>query len=142
MPDYNALYTTTQSFFNLHWPNQLGPYPEWSDPWYYKGEIPKQDSRGCYAWFNENDELLYIGIGLGKNGDEGPYSGNGLGARLNRVWRKVREGVYEPRENYQDVHHIRTLNFKTESEDFFWLGAALEVYLIKKLQPSRNITYK
>lgn len=142
MSSFAELKASTQSFFAMHWPPDLWPIPSWSEPWYFKEEIPNQKSRGCYALFDESGHLLYIGIGIGTNGKEGPYTGRGLGARLGRIYRTVGKFVYEPAEKYTEVHHIRTLNFKTSEADYFWLAAALEIYLIQDLKPRDNITYK
>lgn len=104
--------------------------------------VPNNGSRGCYAFFNERDELLYVGIGIGKNGT-GRYTGHGLGSRLNRIWETIpgERGEYRATEPYRYVHHIRTISFG-EEEGPFWLAAALEIFLIHNLKPRKNVTYK
>lgn len=136
---FKELQLSTQAFFNLHWKEELGPQPQWSEAWHFKGPIPHHQEKGCYAFFDEKGELVYIGIGLGLNG-KGQYTGHGLGHRLQRI-RHGRD-PYSPRQGYEYIDHIRTLSFGTEKGDFFYLGAALEIYLIQELQPEKNVTYK
>lgn len=143
-PTIEDLKRLTSVFFKRHW-NQsvLGSnVPQWSEPWYFEGGIPNNGSRGCYAFFNQKDDLLYVGIGIGLNGT-GRYTGHGLGSRLNRIWETIpgERGKYQATESYSHVHHIRTISFGEEGGPF-WLAAALEIFLIYNLKPEKNVTYK
>lgn len=129
----------TESFFNHYWNKINGTKPVWSEPWEFDGTIPNNDKRGCYALFN-NDEVIYIGVGLGKS--FGTYHGSGLGDRLKRYWKvnKANTGKqYEPTDDWLEVTSIITIGF---IEQHYPLAAALEIYLISKLIPARNLQHK
>ena len=100
--------------------------------------LPKTEN---YIVSQSKDELVYVGIGIGKNGN-GLYTGHGLGNRLNRIWKSASKNEYVPLPKYDFVNHIRTISFEGEDLSSFWLAAALEVYLIQVLKPEKNLTYK
>lgn len=140
-PTTSDLITSTNNFLDIHWNHEkLGPLPNWSEQWNFEGPIPNHKYRGCYAFFNGQDELVYIGIGLGKN-KAGRYIGHGLGNRLNRIWKTASKGKYVQESGYEYVNHIRTISFENDISSPFWLAAALEIYLITQLQPEKNITH-
>ncbi len=130
---------TTERFFSLYWNIEDTEYPMWSNHWYFKGTIPKNDKRGCYALY-KNDEVIYIGVGIGKS--FGKYSGSGLGDRLKRYWRINKTGIgnqYLPSDNWPEVTSISTICF---DEKHYPLAAALEIYLIRELNPPKNRIHK
>lgn len=111
--------------------------PGWKtwEPFLY-GSVPSHDLGGCYALFSEN-ELLYIGLGASKGG--GLYPDHGISRRLmahviasdrqrGQQWSKLRE-------SWGSVTSIRTIGFPN---DFSYMAAALETFLIRELNPPRN----
>jgi len=133
------LIAETNNFFELFWKPVNGQPPQWSEPWYFDGSIPNKDKRGCYVLFREK-EIIYIGVGLGKS--FGQYQGSGLGDRLKRYWKvdKNKSGKkYKPTEDWNELTSIMTIGFNEEN---YPLAAALEIYLINKLNPSRNLQHK
>ncbi len=135
----NDLIRTTDSFFECYWNPSNGKPPIWSEHWNFEGEIPNQTTRGCYALF-KNNEIIYIGAGIGKSADN--YHGAGLGDRLKRYWKVNKSGTgsqYAAREGWGEVTSIITIGFE---EKHYPLAAALEVYLIRALDPEMNILHK
>lgn len=125
----------TDAFFKLYWKSKYGQIPTWSEYWYFEGEIPNQNKRGCYALFRGND-VIYVGRGIGKSTDF--YHGAGLGDRLKEYWRVNKDDSskpYCPREKHIEVTSIITIGFE---DDHFPLAAALQVFLIGKLNPERH----
>jgi hypothetical protein len=121
----------TKEFFDKFWCLENDP-PSWSDEWYFKGELPNNQSKGCYAHLLDN-EVTYVGLGIGKS-----YGGSGLGSRISNYWKysgKINNGerIYEP--TVKDVDSIITLPF---CNDDFYIAAALEVYLIQNLDLKKN----
>lgn len=133
------LIKATEAFSHLYWKQDYGDFPEWSEHWFYDGTISNHDSRGCYALFEE-DMIVYIGVGIGKS--FGNYHGSGLGDRLKNYWQKNDQPCgkkYKPRDKWKNITSIKTIGF---SELHYCLAAALEIYLISKLEPSRNTQHK
>ncbi len=130
----------TDSFFNLYWKNEYGQRPIWaSKEWTYNGSIPNNDKRGCYALFT-NDNIIYIGVGIGKS--FGQYHGSGLGDRLKEYWKVNKSSTgnqYIPTDNWKEVTGILTIGF---DENHYPLAAALEVFLIRELSPAKNTQHK
>jgi len=129
----------TSLFFQKHWNISSEPLPEWSEEWSFNGTIPNHDKQGCYALYS-NSEIIYIGVGIG-NGD-GNHEGCGLGNRLKRYW-KVNKNInpkskYIQTERWEEVTSIKTIGFPPE---YFYLAAALEIFLIDKLKPIRNKSF-
>ena len=141
MPNLTELEDYTKLFFLMYWNPQLGLSPCWSEPWDWKSEIPGQSKRGCYALFH-NDDVIYIGVGIGKSTEK--YDGAGLGDRLKRYWQlnkgedKV-ERRYQPTSDWHKITTIRTISFDKEH---YHLAAALEIFLIRKLKPTKNNVHK
>lgn len=130
MVSKNDLELKTKEFFDKFWCNNNNP-PSWSEPWNFKGELPNNSDKGCYAHLLKN-EVTYVGLGIGKS-----YSGSGLGSRISNYWRYkgTNDGVREYEPTVEGVDSIITLPFGKEN---FYLAAALEVYLIQNLELKKN----
>ncbi len=123
----------------MHWAEN-SKRPEWSPEWIFEGELPNHNRQGCYALFSE-DEIIYIGVGIGKG--SGQYKNNGIGYRTKRYWclnkDENRSTRYAPTSDWEAVGYIRTIGFEPEDA---YLAAALEIYLIERLDPPRNSQHK
>jgi hypothetical protein len=142
MSRFTQLKEQTDQFFERHWSSRIQQSPpSLSERWHFQGGIPNQEEGGCYALLNEDDEILYIGVGAGKGQDR--YPGAGLGSRPQRIWRKhpetprTPEGIslYAPTENWKSTAAVVTIGFHSE---YSYLAYALEAYLIKELGPPLN----
>lgn len=127
----------TEEFFLKYWKDSNGDKPIWKF-WDFNSEIFNQ---GCYAIFNES-ELIYIGVAIGNN--SGKYIGKGLAARLKRYYQLNNDS--EPSKRYKPkklgevpITGIMTFGFTPEH---YWLAAALEIFLINKLNPPQNAQHK
>ena len=124
----------TREFFTYYWnlPNEQTPF--WSEHWDFNSSIPNYWKKGCYALF-KGQELIYIGVGIG--------NGSGLGDRLQRYWKLNKdhnpELKYKPEDDWMELTSLMTIGFE---EKDYPLAAALEIYLIKKLNPLRNSQHK
>lgn len=135
------LILNTKIFFKSYWNVKNDEIPDWSEKWNFNETIPNNDKQGCYALFN-NEEIIYIGSGVGKG--SGTYKNNGLGFRLKRYFKvnkssKVNTNKYVQTDDWNEVTSIRTIGFTNEH---YWLASALEIYLINKLNPRRNKFHK
>ena len=106
--------------------------PKWSRKWCFNGELPYNQYKGCYAHLNGN-EVVYIGLAISNS-----FDGSGIGSRISKYWKKSQNysainQVYEP--TIKDVDAIITLPFEINN---FYLAAALEIYLIQTLKPTKN----
>lgn len=123
----------TEYFFATFINRDNAEYAEWSEQWYFNGEVPNNEkSGGCYALF-VGDELVYIGKGIGKN--------SGLASKVSKRWVSNKgdlEQHYKPSSEFPDITSIMTIGFT--KHDF--IAAALEIYLIETLLPPRNKNYK
>ena len=130
----------TLNFFKKYWNKGNGKVPEWGKFWDFNSALPGKDNKGCYALL-KNDEILYIGVGLGKGTLNDPNSG--LGSRLTKYWEVNKnpevQNKYVPKSNWNEMTSIRTIAIPNEH---FWIAAALEIYLIIKLTPLRNTLHK
>lgn len=130
----------TKEFFIRYWNPINGESPEWSVHWVFNSTIPSNNKRGCYALFNDK-ELVYIGVGIGKS--FGNYQGSGLGDRLKQYWQVNKDSnadkKYKPTKDWAELTSIMTIGFE---EEHYPLAAALEIYLINKLNPPRNFQHK
>ena len=130
------LIQATDAFFAMHWCPEHGIEPKWEgwDNFLY-GSVPNYLYPGCYAIFSESG-LVYIGLGASKG--SGRYPERGISRRLmGHVIRSNRElgrGWSELTETWKEASSIHTIGFKNAE----YLAAALETYLIRKLEPSRN----
>ena len=139
MNDLARLEQATAEFFRRHWHEETLSIqrPDWKN-WdkFLNGSVPNYDLGGCYSLFSGLD-LLYIGLGASKGG--GIYTDHGLSRRLmahviasdqrrGREWSKLREA-------WNSVTSIQTIGFPNE---FSYLAAALETFLIRELNPPRN----
>ncbi len=124
--------------------------PAW-DVWRYKGSIPNNTAAGIYAIFDKDDKIIYIGMADGE-GQPG-YEKHSLGNRLSRVWRldrettaPIKERVYLRDPDWEEAGSLATLpvtdRTKEGHHDFTYMVYSLEVYLIRKLCPERNIRSK
>jgi hypothetical protein len=134
MATESELETNTSEFFKRYWPKDMGPSPRWSTHWDLNTEIPNQSMRGCYALLNQNSEIVYVGVGIGRSTEQ--YHGSGLGDRLKRYWELNNDintnDRYKIREEWKErkVTSLIAIGFPAEH---YWLAAALEVYLISNL---------
>jgi len=140
---FKKLQKQTEIFFSRHWchdtDSSLIP-PEWSKPWYFKGDIPNNDKQGCYALLKD-EEVVYIGVGSGVGPER--YEGAGLGSRLHIYWQKDPktpvcndgEKKYRPTKKWEEVTSIVTMPFERA---YSYLAYALEIFLISNLKPRRN----
>ncbi|MEM8524813.1 MAG: hypothetical protein AAGG68_09220 [Bacteroidota bacterium] len=134
------LQSITNQFFQLHLKN-VDP-PIWSEPWNFIGGIPKGDCQGCYATFNQNEELTYIGVGISFT--KGRYEKHGLGRRLKRFYKvdvrdyKDASNTTFKRRDPVNAYYIRTLPFE---KDYAYLAAAFEVYTILNLEGLNNVVH-
>lgn len=141
------LQTMTDQFFTNYWKPAVGPIPTWSDPWDFDSELPNNGKKGCYALVDENNEVIYIGVAIGKTFAEykskGAYQPGGLGARLKAYWKVDKspdaKTKYTQTAKWPMVKGIRTIGFE---DGHYWLAAALEIYLIDKLKPEMNTKHK
>lgn len=138
------LKSATSDFFKMFWSVINIEPPAWSSHWLFDGTIPNHDKRGCYALF-EDKEIIYIGVAIGESHPK--YQGHGLGNRLNHYWevdkgnvdKEKRTRKYKATDDWKEVTSIMTIGF---DEHHYSIAAALEVYLIDKLSPSRNKNHK
>lgn len=130
----------TKSFFEKHWCNNIET-PEWIGDWKWEDSVPNHDKAGVYALINENEEVVYIGLGASKGG--GQYKDHGLSYRLlNHVITIDKEKGkchYKAQDRWKDIKEIYTIGF---SREYSYMSSALEDYLIVKLQPKKNINKK
>lgn len=137
---------TTAEFFDLYWDERrLGqPRPTWSS-WRLSGVPSEASKAGCYAIYKGN-QLLYVGVAV-TEGKHSAATGKkyGLLNRLERhVIRKAGRGAtsYVPAPNkpqWHDVTEIRLLGFP---DDHRYMAAALELYLIQRLDTTVNAQSK
>lgn len=131
----------TDEFFSNHWPKDEPKRPEWKK-WEFKGSVPNNERAGNYAWLDENDQVIYIGLALSMG--DGIYKGHSLGHRISKYWNVDKEkGMDEDgNKNYkstvgEDVKSIMTIGF----EKYSYLAASFELFLIQALKPQRNKIY-
>ena len=142
MSNPQELEKLTKSFFEQYWNDDRTGHspPKWSS-WQLDGVPPEAQMAGCYAIYAE-DKLLYIGAAVteGKNFQR-LGKRYGLLRRLERhVLRKPSRGstLYVPKENklhWQGTTCIRLIGF---TDDHRHLAAALEVFLINRLDTVVN----
>jgi len=130
----------TSKFFDIFWNPVNGQPPEWSEQWDFNRTIPYHDKGGCYALI-EKEEVIYIGVGISKGFE--PYKDHGLGFRLQKYWKLNKNNdspnKYCQSKGWENVSGIMTIGFNEEHSP---LAAALEIYLIRELQPVKNVQHK
>lgn len=131
----------TIAFFGDYWcPKSKKEPPKWSKQWNFNDSIPNHEKGGCYALI-ENDEVIYIGVGISKGTEN--YKDHGLGFRLKKYWKLNKNSdspnKYCQSKGWQNVTGIMTIGFDPEYSP---LAAALEIYLIRKLKPKKNFLHK
>lgn len=143
MPNHSDLALKTEIFFNLHWPAGPHPCPSWA-AWvpFLSPKVANYNRGGCYALF-ANDELQYIGLGVGNNTAGSLYADHGISARLNShvvIADRDKGTGYKLRERWGDlkIDAIYTIGFET----YKYLAPALEFHLIQELNPPQNRTYR
>ena len=145
MTELELLKKETQNFFKNYW-NQsaIGIPPEWEE-WNLEGEPKQAASGGCYAIFH-NSKLLYIGVAV-TEGKHSQSKGRKYGL-LNRLKRHVLRRDPSNSERYipkadksqwKDVTSIWLIGFPDSDR---CLAAALEVYLIQKIDTDVNAESK
>ncbi|MBK5212565.1 MAG: hypothetical protein JJE55_02750 [Flavobacteriaceae bacterium] len=128
------LEVATSEFFSEYCRKEkFGEFPEWSNKWTFKGTLPYNNEKGCYAHLNKKDEVIYVGLGISNSNQ-----GSGIGSRVSKYWTSTNEYVdseklYKSADD--NVTSIVTIPFK---DDTFYLAPALETYLIQKLTPTKN----
>jgi len=134
---FKDLIAKTNLFFKLHWPENNEPnIPKWSEPWDYNSSIPYGDKPGCYAFIDNNNQIVYIGVGASKG--KGIYGDAGIGKRVGRYKRLNKSPdtntKYELKEpwNNRNIKELRTIGFPPK---YGYLTYSLEVFLIRNLQP-------
>ncbi len=134
------LIKVTNDFFKQFWNSKNGQPPIWSGHWVFNNSIPNHDKRGCYVLF-KGKEIIYIGVGIGEGSVI--YKGCGLGSRLKQYFKLNKMSnsnrKYIPKNEWTEITSIMTIGF---NENYYPLAAALEVYLISKLRPTRNSQHK
>ncbi len=139
MPNLIDLKNATTDFFKQYWNESNGLAPVWSINWHFFDTIPNHDKRGCYALLKV-DEVVYIGSGIGTG--FGSYKDCGLGKRLKKYWRldKSENGTrrYKPSLHWSELTSIVTIGFPS---NHYWIASSLEIYLINRLSPIKNIQH-
>lgn len=138
MTTFKEIQEETILFFDKHWPiKNRKEYPTWNSDWNWQGSIPNYDKGGLYALFNNESQLVYVGLGISRG--DGRYKESGISRRLLAhvitTNKEKGRGHYIPKNNWPEVKFISTIGFNSE---FTYLAAALEIYLIEKFKPSRN----
>ena len=132
MISIERLKETTDEFFDKFCKVDLfNPKPTWSPKWMFKGELPNNSAKGCYAHLNGN-EGVYIGVAISDSN-----KGSGIGSRVSNYWKydSNKNGVRFYNPTVKGINAIITLPFTV---DDFYLAAALEIYLIQHLEPPKN----
>jgi hypothetical protein len=130
MINVDDLKKVTNKFFNELCRSDIS-IPEWSPKWEFKGEVPHNSEKGCYAHL-KNDKVVYIGLGISNSN-----KGSGLGSRIRDYWNfdYSENGIRYYKSTVEGIDSIITLPFSKEN---FYLAAALEVYLLQHLDLPRN----
>lgn len=110
-----------------HWKN-------WDE--FLFGSVPNYELGGCYALFSESG-LQYVGLGASKGNVLYPEHGisRRLMAHVLKSDRPRGKQWSQLRESWSSVTSILTIGF---SNDYSYMAAALETFLIRELDPPRN----
>jgi len=131
---FDDLVETTGSFFNLHWVQGV-EVPVWKNQWDWNSSLPNCDLGGVYALFDDNGEVVYIGLGASAKG-------SGLSVRIVSHVIKANPSKipeYIPQEKWLGIKDIGTIGFPLEYQ---YMALALEDFLINKLKPKNNMRKK
>ena len=132
MTSLDQVRSETTEFFGLHWPQEWGPAPQWSDRWDLTTGSKDNERAGCYLLIDSKGALVYIGKASQRSSD-----GSLARRLLGHVIRPIRRGgPYEIKiDKWPTVTDIHTLAFE---EDRAYLAVSLEAFLIRRLKPERN----
>jgi len=138
MAKFKDLVSATDIFFSKHWPASIGIKPyTWMNNWSWNSSVPYHDKSGVYALMDEHGEVVYIGLGASRGSDI--YREHGISRRLLAhviiTDNEKGNGSYKPRDNWKEVVDIAAIGFPS---DYSYLAPALEDYLIREFNPSRN----
>lgn len=137
-----SLQAATDKFFRLHWCKSalLGPAPTWFT-WNLKGIPEAARKGGCYAIF-EGSRLLYVGSAV-TEGKRSKVTGKKYGL-LNRLRRHVLQpnargaSTFVPLERKPQWKRISAIRLIAFEDEYRYLAAALERFLIRELHPEHN----
>ena len=141
MDTIDNLLKETDKFFRNYWsPKNIGNPSRWK-LWDFNNSIPYHNKAGCYALIKDG-VVIYIGVAISKGTEN--YKNHGLGTRLHSYIRLNKNhenpNKYCLADDWKDAANgIMTIGFEQEDSP---LAAALEIYLIRKLQPSRNVQHR
>jgi hypothetical protein len=140
MPTKSDLDRETSTFFTRHWQSERlsCAVPRWA-PWALAGIPNDHDSGGCYAVF-AGDELLYVGVALT------PGRSVKIGKARVGLYNRLRRHVVKPESRGATVHKgkdsrwlsMTRVELIAFADEFRYLAAALEIYLISSLRPQHN----
>lgn len=136
MKDTGTLANLTDQFKKMHLNPSLHKDLKWSDKWYRTGILPNHDQRGVYDFLNNDEEVIYIGVGV-KAGSNGTYRKHGIGSRVFKRFR-LKEKInnkFLPRDGWEEVESVITLAF---TEEYSYMAYSLEQFLIQKMKPKLN----
>jgi hypothetical protein len=137
METFKNLKLETLEFFRLHWPADKEFPKDWADPIAFPLRPPLENNQhqGCYVLLS-GDVIRYIGVGLSRGSER--YKNHGIGNRITHVIQIDKAAsqllgsrVYKTRERWNGITHISTIAFPEMS----YMAAALEIFLISKLNP-------
>ena len=142
MTKLKEIIKATEQFYNMHWCQSTDTRPfEWNSNWHWEGSVPNHEKPNVYALLEENDEVIYIGLGASRI--DGHYKEHGIFRRLLAhaiTTNKAKgRGHYQPRRKWSEVVGVGAVGFHKE---FSYLAPALEDYLIGLFSPVRNTIKK
>lgn len=102
---------------------------------YFKKDWPKSwygaDKAGVYLFFNENDELIYIG-----KASSNQNIGNRLGSHFKYNTKNNKQTWETVNFEENEIHYVVTIPILENGHEFE--APAIEEYLISKLNPTSN----
>ena len=67
MTKLKEIIKATEQFYNMHWCQSTDTRPfEWNSNWHWEGSVPNHEKPDVYALLEENDEVIYIGLGASR----------------------------------------------------------------------------
>jgi hypothetical protein len=128
----NQIEELTRDFFSKHWDKATHhPEPKWKKGWNWEGSVPYHNLGGVYALLGGNSEILYIGVATAK----GRSLAKRICSHVIRPDKKRGNGFYQPKPKWTAVNSISAVGLP---KDYTYLAAALEVYLIERINPPMN----